>query len=106
MGHPTAYKLEPTHALAVYAHPESPSGKRMPFVYQHLWVTPYDPEERFPGGEFMNHSDGTDGLPRWTAQGRGVDGEDIVAWHVFGLHHLPCGWRTSPCSRWSRQASS
>ena len=89
MGKPTAYKLEPTHALATYTHPESPSGKRMPFIYQHLWVTPYDPEERFPGGEFMNHSDGSDGLPAWTAQGRGVDGEDIVAWHVFGLHHLP-----------------
>jgi primary-amine oxidase len=37
----------------------------------------------------MNHSDGTEGLPAWVAKGRPVDGADVVAWHVFGLHHLP-----------------
>jgi len=89
VGKPTAYKLEPLHSLSVFNHPEGPSGKRMPFVWNHLWVTAYDPEERFPAGEFMNHSDGTDGLPAWVAKGRSIDGEDLVAWHVFGLHHLP-----------------
>lgn len=89
MGRPTAYKLEPVHAVKPFNHPEGPSGKRMPFVYKHLWVTPYDAEERFPAGRFMNHSDGSDGLPKWTAKRRPVDGEDIVAWHVFGLHHNP-----------------
>ncbi|MEM6440128.1 MAG: primary-amine oxidase [Pseudomonadota bacterium] len=89
MGKPTAYKLEPVHSIAPFNHPDGPSGRRMPFIYNHMWVTPYDAEERYPAGEFMNHSDGTDGLPAWTAKGRSVEGEDIVAWHVFGLHHMP-----------------
>lgn len=89
MGRPTGYKLEPTHSITPFADPESPSGKRMRFVYNDLWVTPYDPEQRFPGGEFMNHSTGNDGVEQWVQKGRNVDGEDIVAWHVFGLHHMP-----------------
>lgn len=87
MGKPTSYKLEPTHSITPFAHPDGPSGKRMPFAYKHLWVTPYDAEERFPAGQFMNHSDGSDGLSAWTEKGRTVENEDIVAWHVFGLHH-------------------
>tara|TARA_R110002167_G_scaffold258148_2_gene464703 strand:- start:443 stop:763 length:321 start_codon:yes stop_codon:yes gene_type:complete len=61
----------------------------MPFTQQHLWITAYDPEERYPAGEFMNHSDGSGGLPEFVAKQRPVVESDIVAWHVFGLHHLP-----------------
>lgn len=89
VGQPTAYKLEPVHSRASFVHPDSPSGRRMPFTRQHLWVTPYAAEERYPAGEFMNHSDGTGGLPAFVAQQRGIVDTDIVAWHVFGLHHLP-----------------
>src|SRR5882757_6927447 len=32
---------------------------------------------------------GGDGLPRWTAADRNVDGEDIVVWHTFGPTHFP-----------------
>ena len=87
MGRPTAFKLEPVHAVAPFVAPDSPSGRRMGFCYEHLWVTPTDPAERFPAGEFVNHSDGSDGLPAWVEKGRPVDGEAITAWHVFGLHH-------------------
>ena len=89
VGAPTAYKLEPTHSRGSFVRPDSPSGRRMPFTRQHLWVTAYDPDERYPAGEFMNHSDGSDGLPAFVAKQRPVVDTDIVAWHVFGLHHLP-----------------
>lgn len=89
MDRPTAYKLEPTRSITPFVDRDSPSGRRMGFVYNSLWVTPYDPQERFPGGEFMNHSTGEDGVAEWVKKGRGVDGTDIVAWHVFGLHHMP-----------------
>lgn len=89
VGKPTAYKLEPTHSRGSFVQPNSPSGRRMPFTRAHLWVTPYNPGERFPAGEFMNHSDGSGGLPEFVAQNRSIVDEDIVAWHVFGLHHLP-----------------
>ena len=89
VGAPTAYKLEPTDSRRAFVRPNSPSGRRMPFTQQHLWITAYDPEERYPAGEFMNHSDGSGGLPEFVAKQRPVVESDIVAWHVFGLHHLP-----------------
>ena len=89
MGRPTGYKLETPSAIQPYTHPEGPSGQRSGFIYNHLWVTPYDPEERFPAGEFMNHSAGDDGLPAWTEADRPIENTDVVLWHSFGLHHIP-----------------
>ena len=89
VGSPTAYKLEPRDSVAAYTDPDGPSGRRMGFVQNHLWITAHDPEERYPAGEFVNQSDGSDGLPAYAARGRPVENADLVAWHVFGLHHLP-----------------
>ena len=89
VGTPTAYKLIPTSAVKAYLDPRGPSGTRAGFIFNHLWVTPFDPEERYPAGEFMNHSTGEHGLPAWTAQDRPIENTDIVVWHSFGLHHLP-----------------
>ena len=58
VGGAVGYKLEPQHTLTPFIHPNSPSGKRSGFIQNHLWVTAYDPEERYPAGDFMNHSDG------------------------------------------------
>ena len=87
MGRPTAYRLEPMHAVEPFVAPDSPSGRRMGFAYEHLWVTPFHEAERFPAGEFVNHSDGSDGLSAWVSKGRPVESCEIVAWPVFGLHH-------------------
>jgi len=89
VGRPTAYKLEASSPVKPYTHPDSPSGKRGRFIQHHLWVTPYDPAERFPTGEFVNQSTGDDGIETWTNQDRPVAATDIVLWHSFGLHHLP-----------------
>lgn len=86
-GTPVAYKLEPGHCVTPFVHPDSPSGKRAGFVQNHVWVTAYDPEERFPAGEHMNHSTGAGGLPDFVKQDRPIENADIVLWHVFGLHH-------------------
>lgn len=87
VGQYTGYKLAPHNSVKVFADPNSPSGKRMNWVYKHLWVTPYDPEERFPSGDFVNQNDGSDGLATYASKGRNIENTDIVAWHVFGLHH-------------------
>jgi primary-amine oxidase len=86
-GAAVGYKLEANHCITPFVHPNSPSGKRAAFVQNHVWVTAYDPEERFPGGDFMNHSDGTEGLVEFIAKDRPIENTDIVLWHVFGLHH-------------------
>jgi primary-amine oxidase len=89
VGKPTAYKLEARSALKPFTHPDSPSGKRGRFLQHQLWVTPYDPNERYPAGEFVNQSTGDDGLPAWTAKDRPIENTDVVLWHSFGIHHLP-----------------
>ncbi|MBP1860493.1 primary-amine oxidase [Rhizobium herbae] len=86
-GSAVGYKLEANHCVTPFVHPDSPSGRRAAFVQNHLWVTAYDPDERFPAGDFMNHSDGTGGLVEFIAKDRPIENTDIVLWHVFGLHH-------------------
>ena len=89
VGRPVGYKLEPTHSLRQFVKPDSPSGVRASFMRNHLWVTAYDAEERYPAGEFMNHSTGAGGVADMVQADRPIADADIVLWHVFGLHHVP-----------------
>ena len=58
-------------------------------MYKHLWVSRYDPDERYPAGWFPNQHAGGDGLPRWTAADRSIDNERIVVWYTLNYHHWP-----------------
>jgi primary-amine oxidase len=89
VGRPTGFRLEPANVLTPFVAPDSPSGRRTRFMRNHLWVTAYDPEERYPAGEYMNHSDGRGDIVDFVAQDRNLENADLVLWHVFGLHHLP-----------------
>jgi len=88
-GKPVGYKIYPEHVLTSYLKPDSPSGIRSSFTQNHLWVTKFDPEERYPAGEYMNHSSGAGGVADFVKQNRSIENTDIVLWHVFGLHHQP-----------------
>lgn len=89
VGTPTGYRLEALSPVRPFTHPDSPSGRRGRFIQHQLWVTAFDAEQRFPAGEFVNQSDGSDGLETWMAADRSIEDTDIVLWHSFGLHHLP-----------------
>ncbi|MDD2877699.1 MAG: primary-amine oxidase [Acidiphilium sp.] len=99
VGRPVGYKLEPRNVITSFLSPDGPSGHRTAFMRNHLWVTAYDPEERYPAGNFMNHSSGDEGLVKFIAQDRGIEDADIVLWHVFGLHHpvRPEDFPVQPC---------
>ena len=56
---------------------------------EHLWVTPYHPEERYPAGDYPNQHKGGAGLPTWTQTNRSVDNTPIVVWYNVGVHHAP-----------------
>jgi len=108
IGRSTGFKLEATSPVQPFTHPDSPSGRRGRFIQHQLWVTPFAVDERFPAGEFVNQSEGGQGLPSWTQANRSVENTDIVVWHSFGVHHLPrpedhpvqpcvvCGFRLMP----------
>ena len=88
-GHPTGYALLPGENAVPFAQPESWIRKRAGFLNAHLWVTPYNPAEKYAGGDYPNQSKGGDGLVKWTAADRPIDNRDIVLWYVMGITHNP-----------------
>jgi primary-amine oxidase len=89
VGKPSGYKLEARSPVKPFTDPQSPSGRRGRFQQHQLWVTRFDPSERYPAGEFVNQSTGDDGINVWSAQDRPIENTDVVIWHSFGIHHLP-----------------
>jgi primary-amine oxidase len=88
-GRPVGYALYPEGLPTLLADESSSIHQRAAFATRHLWVTAYDPAERYSAGDFVNQHPGGGGLPTWTAADRSVDGADVVLWHTFGLTHFP-----------------
>ena len=101
MGGRTSYELVPGDNVLPMAQPGSSFRRRARFLDHHLWVTPYRRDERYPAGEYPNQHPGGDGLARWTAGDRALDGEDVELWYVFGAHHFPRleDWPVMPVAR-------
>ncbi len=89
LGQPVAYVLRPQNQPTLLADPSSSVARRAAFATRHLWVTGYDPEQRYPAGELVNQHPGGVGIPAWTAADRPLDGADVVLWHTFGVTHVP-----------------
>ena len=88
-GTPTAYKLAPSGAFPAMLDPSSPVFERAQVIGHTLWVTPFDADERWPCGEFVNQSATDEGLAVWTRAQRPITDTDVVLWYVFGIHHVP-----------------
>ena len=89
MGTPVAYKLAPGGAFPAMIDSSSPVIARAGVIEHSLWVTPYEAEERWPSGEFVNQSSVDEGLPMWTKANRNIADTDVVLWYTFGIHHVP-----------------
>jgi primary-amine oxidase len=89
VGQPVAYRFMPGDNAVPYASPEAWWRKRAGFVNHHVWVTPYNEDERYGAGDYPNQSGGGDGLIKWTAQDRPVEATDTVLWYTMGHTHLP-----------------
>ncbi len=87
VGNPPGYKLVAEHNPVMLAKPDSYIGKRAGFAANHVWVTPYDPNERYGTGMYPNQNTG-DGLPNYIQQNRNVENTDIVLWHTYGHTHI------------------
>jgi primary-amine oxidase len=89
LGYPTGYRLQAAgNALPLVSEKDSPLS-RAQFATAHLWVTPYDRNERWAAGDYPNQAGPGEGLPRWTANHRNIENTDIVLWYTMGFHHLP-----------------
>ncbi|WP_431902780.1 primary-amine oxidase [Amycolatopsis thermoflava] len=89
LGDPVAYALVPEGNPELLADDASSIHARATFATKHLWVTRYDPAQRYAAGDFVNQHPGGAGLPAYVAGDRDLDGQDLVVWHTFGLTHFP-----------------
>lgn len=101
MGAPVGYALHPQGLPTLLADERASITDRARFATKHLWVTRYDPAERYPAGDLVNQHPGGAGLPAYVAADRPIDGADIVLWHTFGMTHLPRpeDWPVMPVDR-------
>ncbi|CAM4117263.1 primary-amine oxidase [Nocardia ninae] len=89
LGQNVSYVLHPEGKETLLAADESPIAQRAAFATKNLWVTRYDPKERYAAGDFVNQHPGGAGLPDYVSGDRSLDNEDLVVWHTFGLTHFP-----------------
>jgi primary-amine oxidase len=100
-GEPVGYALYPQPAALLAADPNASVARRAAFATRHLWVTRYDPAERYAAGDLPNQHPGGAGLPAYIAADRDLDGADVVLWHTFGMTHFPRleDWPVMPVAR-------
>ena len=86
LGHNTGYVL---HAQG-HGHPllRKEDFRRAGFIEHALWVTVFDPDERFAAGDTPNQNPGEPGLPRYVADNERIVGRDLVLWHTVTVHHV------------------
>ena len=83
VGQPVGYRFLPGDSERPFASLQAWWRKRDGFVDHHVWVTPYQPRERFSAGDYPNQSAGGDGLVRWTAADRPIVPTDVVFWYTL-----------------------
>ena len=89
VGDSVGYKFIPGDNCLPYAAATASWRKRAGFVNHHVWVTPYQADEKFAAGNYPNQHKGGDGLVKWTQKNRSVADTDVVFWYTMGHTHLP-----------------
>ena len=85
LGQPVAYALVPEGRPVLLTDEASSVHGRAAFATRHLWVTRYDPAQRYAAGDLADAG----GLPAFVAGNRSLEDEDVVLWHTFGSTHVP-----------------
>ena len=76
-------------------------AQRAAFARKQLWVTAYEPTERYPAGDFPAQSEPGQGMPSWIAANRPLKQADVVLWYTVGMNHIvrPEDWPVMPVQR-------
>ncbi|VEG53663.1 tyramine oxidase [Mycolicibacterium aurum] len=100
LGIPVAYKLVPKDVVPVMVQEGSHIYDRARFLQHNLWVTKYDPAEKFAAGDYMYQSADVQGLPEFVADDAPLENTDVVLWYTLGAHHVvrPEDWPVMPCA--------
>ncbi len=100
LGDPVGYKLMPRDVIPSMLQPGSTIFDRARFVQHNLWVTKFDPDEKYAAGNYPYQSPDAQGLPEYIADDAPLVNTDVVLWYTVGAHHVvrPEDWPVMPCS--------
>jgi primary-amine oxidase len=100
LGAPTSYALMPGSNVSPIYSPDAVYAKRAGFTEHQLWVTAYDPTQRFAAGDYPYQQQVSTGLPEFGKGERSLEGTDVVVWYTIGAHHVvrPEDWPVMPVS--------
>ena len=87
-GRPVGYRLVPGENCLPLVHDDASVIERAGFPRRHLWVTPFQKEEKYAAGDYPNQRRDGDGVAEWTKAGRPVADTDLVVWYSFGHTHV------------------
>jgi primary-amine oxidase len=94
LGNPVSYQIIPyaggTHPIAKGANFAADEWihRRLSFMDKQIWVTRYDPNERFPEGKYPNRSASDTGLGQFSADDQPIVNTDNVVWMTTGTTHV------------------
>jgi primary-amine oxidase len=94
VGNPVSYQLIPfaggTHPIARGANFAADEWiyQRLSFMDKQIWVTRYNPDERYPEGKYPNRSNKDTGLGQFSADDQPIVGTDNVVWLTTGTTHV------------------
>ncbi len=87
LGYTTGYEIMPGATAVSSISGDDPAQQMGAFSSHQIWVTPYNPEERYAAGTYVSTSKPV-GLATWTQANRSIENTDIVAWYTLGFHHV------------------
>ncbi len=101
IGESPAFVLTPGATVSMMADERSLIARRAAFARKQLWVTAYDPTERYPAGDYPAQSEPGLGMPEWISANRSLKQSDIVLWYTVGMNHIvrPEDWPVMPVQR-------
>jgi primary-amine oxidase len=88
VGNPASYEVLALNHAQLMLDPDDWPARRAAFLRHDAWVTPYEADERYAGGQYVLGSHGDDGLAVWASRNRPIRNTDVVVWVNLGMHHL------------------
>ncbi|CAN5186146.1 primary-amine oxidase [soil metagenome] len=82
------YKLEPGANAVPFFLEGSQQSNRGQFATKHLWVTEYDPAERYAAGDYVAQQPVSGGITDYVAGDRSLVDTNLVLWYTIGVHHV------------------
>jgi len=62
--------------------------RRAAFIGHPLWITAFDPDERYAAGDTPNENPDAPGLPQYQRNNQSLVNRDLVLWLTIGHHHV------------------